>query len=45
MAMPKAHQMKDTKSKIIKLYNQEHSNVVVALKRSKDARFVRMPSS
>ena len=45
MAMPKAHQMKDTKSKIIKLCNQEHSNVVVALKRSEDARFVRMPSS
>ncbi|XP_065669303.1 uncharacterized protein LOC136088725 isoform X1 [Hydra vulgaris] len=33
MAMPKAHQTKDANSKIsTKLYNEEHSNVVVSLK-------------
>ena len=33
MPMPKAHQTNDANSKIsIKLYNEEHSNVVVSLK-------------
>ena len=43
--MPKAHQIKDANSKIsIKLY-EEHSNVIVALKRSQGEKFVRMLSS
>ena len=46
MAISEAHQTKDANSNIyIKLYNEEHSNVKVALKRNQGARFVRMLSS